>query len=523
MSATTRMAMGKRAWWKTAAVFVLLAAVMGALQWNWFAMPLERDEGEYAYAAWLTRTGKGVPYRDSFLQKPPMIVYTYALVEALVPGSDKAGFRVAGFLAALATAGLVWGLGRREFGGGAGVWAACLWMAFVQQYTLFNSVAANVEKFMVVPMLGAMAAVGAGERCPLRWGLAGTLAAAAVLYKPICAPVLVGYFLWRGGGTAGEWRGAWRWWGAAVLGGVAVLVATLGWFAWKGALGAMWECAVEYTGAYAKLSGHPLQGVVSWAAAFGTWKLGLIAGLTVAGALRCWRDGWKWAGVFALATGLAMSGLNGHYYLMALPFGAMLAGAGADRLPFRDGRWRQWGGAVLTVGLVVVLCGTGKERKGLVFSPRYLCRALYAGNPFPEAEGAGRAVASLCGEDGRVYVVGSEPEILWYARRKGVSRFAISYPLAIGTGYEGKYQTEALAALDETPPDVVVVARTRMGFLGDPEAYDGYLKEVAARTLGAGYRLAWSFDERQGGWVVGGTWAERAREGSTLGVLAKGG
>ncbi|MBP5788048.1 MAG: glycosyltransferase family 39 protein, partial [Kiritimatiellae bacterium] len=144
---TGKTVMEKKRWWRTAAAFALLAAAAGALQWNWFSMPLERDEGEYAYAAWLMRTGKGVPYRDSFLQKPPMIVYTYGLVESLAPGSDKIGFRVAGFLAALAPAGLVWRLGKRDFGGRAGLWGAWLWVLFLQQLTMFNSVAANVEKF----------------------------------------------------------------------------------------------------------------------------------------------------------------------------------------------------------------------------------------------------------------------------------------------------------------------------------------------------------------------------------------
>lgn len=45
--------------------FLSLAVLAGALEWNWFAMPFERDEGEYAYGAWLLREG-GVPYRDSF-------------------------------------------------------------------------------------------------------------------------------------------------------------------------------------------------------------------------------------------------------------------------------------------------------------------------------------------------------------------------------------------------------------------------------------------------------------------------
>ena len=54
------------------------AGLLGLLlltQWNWFSMPFERDEGEYAYSAWLMKDG-GVPYRDAFLQKPPMVVYT---------------------------------------------------------------------------------------------------------------------------------------------------------------------------------------------------------------------------------------------------------------------------------------------------------------------------------------------------------------------------------------------------------------------------------------------------------------
>ena len=173
----------------------MLVAAMAALQWNWFAMPLGRDEGEYAYAAWLMRTGKGVPYQDSFLQKPPMIVYTYALVEALAPSSNKVGFRVAGFLAALATVGLVWRLGRREFGGRTGEWAAWLWVVFAQQLC-FSPVEANVEKFMVVPLLGAMALADRGERRGWRWGLAGALAGVAVLYKPICLPMLGVYFVW---------------------------------------------------------------------------------------------------------------------------------------------------------------------------------------------------------------------------------------------------------------------------------------------------------------------------------------
>lgn len=35
------------------------------LRWNSFEMPFERDEGEYAYSAWILRRGI-MPYENSF-------------------------------------------------------------------------------------------------------------------------------------------------------------------------------------------------------------------------------------------------------------------------------------------------------------------------------------------------------------------------------------------------------------------------------------------------------------------------
>lgn len=526
-------------WRKKAAGFLALAAVMGVLQWNWFAMPLERDEGEYAYAAWLIRTGKGVPYRDSFLQKPPGIVWTYWLVETLAPESDKVGFRVAGFLASMATAWLVWRLAQRELGGRAGVWGAWLWAAFSQQWSMFNSVAANVEKFMVVPMLGAMAMAGRGERRWWRWALAGGLAAAAVLYKPICVPVLVGWFFWavlakprqRTGGspptpsmarpTAALQEAAGRL-GWLTLGGGAAAAAALGWFAWKGALGAMWECAVEYTGAYAGLA-NPFRDAWTWGKTFATWKLGMIVALAFGGLALRRREGWPWMALFVVASLVGMTDLNGHYYLMALPLAAIGAGAGIDRLASWFGQGKDRGCRLWGMGMSVAAFGalmTGMEGAVLVLgcTPRQLSAILYNGNPFVEAEDAGKAVSWLCSADGTVHIMGSEAEILWYARRKSTTRFVIAYPMTLPTRYARQYQKEALEKLREEAPAVVVSVRTWMGFLGPPEVSAGYFRDTAEMILGGGYRLEWSFVQELGGWVQGGDWGDRVKAGASMGI-----
>ena len=61
-----------------------VALLFLALRWNSFNLALIRDEGEYAYAGNLLRHGLA-PYQHAFLQKPPMIAYTYALAGILAP------------------------------------------------------------------------------------------------------------------------------------------------------------------------------------------------------------------------------------------------------------------------------------------------------------------------------------------------------------------------------------------------------------------------------------------------------
>ena len=47
-----------------------------ALRRHGLSLPLISDEGEYAYEARLMIQG-GVPYRDAYCQKPPMIFFLY--------------------------------------------------------------------------------------------------------------------------------------------------------------------------------------------------------------------------------------------------------------------------------------------------------------------------------------------------------------------------------------------------------------------------------------------------------------
>lgn len=311
--------------------------------------------------------------------------------------------------------------------------------------------------------------------------------------------------------------------GWLVVGGGAAAGAGIGWFAWKGALGAMWECAVEFTGAYAQMGGNPFEAGWYWFTGAGHWKAVAILGLTACGiAVRRKDGGIPWGAVFAVAWLVAMGDIvGGHYYIMALPPAAMLAGAGMDCMVQRSGRG-VWRGAMATAGIVAVLMAGG-EGRALRYTPSRLVREMYGGEPFAEAEEAGRVVTEMCPEGGTVHVIGSEPEILWYARRKCATRFDIAYPLTLPTRFAAAFQKEAARALEERRPDVAVFVRTAGGFGGREvmvqPPFGWYLGTMAGVVFGGDYELERAhMPGRDGGWVQGGKWEGRMAEEADLGI-----
>ena len=138
------------------------------------------------------------PYANSFLQKPPLIIYTYYFSHLLNPFSVS-GPRVVGFLFTLATCILLALSARKLYGARAGWFALCL-SPILLLAARFGALAANTEKFMLLPLTGLISLYVFKKERENVWvyfcaGLLGTL---AILYKPIALlPVtfLLAYWL----------------------------------------------------------------------------------------------------------------------------------------------------------------------------------------------------------------------------------------------------------------------------------------------------------------------------------------
>src|SRR6266446_5775150 len=110
----------KRQWaWMLVGLTILLVA---AVRVHLRAMPLERDEGEYAYAGQLILQGVP-PYKEVYNMKLPGTYAAYALIMAIF-GQSPSGIHLGLALMNVISIVLVFLIGRRLLDEAAGVGAA---------------------------------------------------------------------------------------------------------------------------------------------------------------------------------------------------------------------------------------------------------------------------------------------------------------------------------------------------------------------------------------------------------------
>lgn len=424
-------------------------------------LPLERDEGGYAYIAQRWLLGE-VPYKHSFDQKPPGIAMAYAAVLSIF-GETPAAIHWGAALYGLGTLAFLILLGSGLGSSSAGLSAGLLGAFLLADRCVLGS-AANTETFMILPLCGALFAVlSAMEKDSLRWSaLTGALGAAACLFKQSAA---LNFFFCLG--LLAAFPGRRRERSLALLaGGAGVVLPVLAYFTWHGALGELYDCVIGYNlryGAKVPFAQYPARFWISFSGTLVSfWPVYMLAGIGLANIMG--RKRWILCGWFlACAAGAALGGFfREHYFIQVLPPIALLAGLGAaafKRLPAG------------MVALAVVGYGVGTSawyyRPG---PPAEKSRRLYGANPFPESVEVADFISANSGPQDEVFIFGSEPQILFYARRKTPSRYIYSYPLVTPFADTLERQREALADVERAAPRFIVTSFVTSSLLASSRA-----------------------------------------------------
>src|SRR6476659_5118819 len=138
------------AWWTLA---VIVFGFVLAIRIRLVGIPLERDEGEYAYAGQLLLQGIP-PYKLAYNMKFPGTYGAYALIMALF-GQTIVGIHLGLLLINAATILLIFLLCRRLINSIAGIAAAMTYAVLSVSPSVFGF-AAHGEHFLMLPALGGM-------------------------------------------------------------------------------------------------------------------------------------------------------------------------------------------------------------------------------------------------------------------------------------------------------------------------------------------------------------------------------
>src|SRR5258707_5957015 len=89
-------------------------------------------------------------------------------------------------------------------------------------------------------------------------------------------------------------------------------------------------------------------------------------------------------------------------------------------------------------------------------SPEKIVRSEYGGNPFPEAIAFGKYIKDHSEADARMAVLGSEPEIYFYAQRHSATGYIYTYGLMEPQKYARQMQEEMIHEIESARPRFLV-------------------------------------------------------------------
>jgi 4-amino-4-deoxy-L-arabinose transferase-like glycosyltransferase len=473
-------------WCWLAILFVIIASVI--IRGRLLSVPLERDEGEYAYIG--QQMLKGVaPYASGFSMKLPGIHAVYALIlEAF--GQTQTGVHLGLLVANLAAIFLIFLLAKKLFNPIAGV-AAAASFAIMSLAKSVMGLSANAEHFVILPVLiGVLVILGITQN--RRYSLlfiAGLLMGLAFIIKQhgvffaIFGAVYLLYFDLRNRAIAGKRIVASQ---VVFATGVVVPFGVTCLFFWQaGVFKEFWFWTFTYAHKY--VTSMPLylgrelfatqsklivnDNILIWLLAL----MGLLIVLLktyfrVRAPFIC---GFLVFSFFTICPGYFF---RGHYFILLLPVVAVLAGAGVSGLTellFKRSSMF-WRGVVITLaGLAIAGFSLFWQRAYLFcLTPTAVSRLIYDGNPFPESLEIAKYIKQNSKPDETIAVFGSEPQIYFYADRRAATRYLYVYPLMERNEYTLDFQAGMAQDVENAEPEWIVFVSIQGSWIEKPESVD---------------------------------------------------
>jgi 4-amino-4-deoxy-L-arabinose transferase-like glycosyltransferase len=181
-----------------------------------------------------------------------------------------------------------------------------------------------------------------------------------------------------------------------------------------------------------------------------------------------------------------------HYFLLVLPAAAVLVGLAAAALERSLEEVLSPAGRAVAVVALAALAGAQAlyAHRAILFesSPRESSRLTYPQQPFVESVDVASYIRSRTEPSDRIAVLGSEPQIYFYARRRGGTGYLYTYPMMEPQPFARRMQDEMIAEVEAAQPLFVVFVTATGSWMARQES-DLAIVDWANRFVKEKYRL----------------------------------
>ncbi|HEY2342250.1 MAG TPA: glycosyltransferase family 39 protein [Chthoniobacteraceae bacterium] len=484
--------------WLLWAVLALAVVTSVGIRLRLRDFPLERDEGEYAYAGQLILEGIP-PYKLAYNMKMPGTYVGYAALMAVF-GQTPAGIHIGLIVVQLATLALLFVLARR-FVGESGAVIATAAYALMTLSPSYLGLAAHATHFVVLPALAGFLVLLWKEEHSSPWaclasgclfGIAFLMKQPGVVFGMFGGLYLV-YLQLRSRPFPKNLAVA----RIACFAGGCILpfLAVCFWMACAGVFGNFWYWTISYARAYEAVLPfsvgletfqHSFQPMV--AAAPFLWALaafGLVVVCFEAGSAnrRLFLLGFLVFSFLGVCPGLYF---RNHYFIVLLPALTLLMGAGVSWAEKRLAETQDGAQArFLPFILATLACALSLYPNRKVFfwdSPNEACQQIYGGNPFVESLEIARYLEEHTTKSDTIAVIGSEPQIYFYSHRHSATGQIYTYPLMEAQPFAREMQDKMINEIERSKPKYYVLVQTPLSWLAGPNS-DQHIVEWAGEEM----------------------------------------
>ena len=489
-------------------VIVLLGVIVlfGAIRWRLADAPLERDEGEYAYAGQLILEGIP-PYQLAYNMKLPGTYAAYAGILAIF-GQTSGGIHL-GLLFVNAVSGMMlYVIAAWMFGRLAGAISGASFILLSTHQAVLGF-AAHATHFVVVSALVGLilllrAEQSKGTFCLFLSGLA--FGVAFLMKQP---GILFGVFgiFYLGLSRRPKCKAEWAFWmkkmAVFLLGGVLPFAMTCGLLYRAGVFNHFWFWTFSYAREYAT--------TMSWRggmtfltrnfsevflAAPEIWIIAAVGILALISDRTARPHGMFVFGLLAFSLAAVCPGLyfRPHYFILLLPVVALLTGVAVacivHLLQARfNSRWALLVPCIAFAGAWTLALAANREVY-FEFDPLEAFRYSYFPSPFQEALPVAEYLKEHTAPTETVLVFGSEPEIYFYAHRHSATGYIYTYSLTEDQPYWPVMQRQMMQEVEANRPAYVVFVNVKFSWI-----YAANSPQVAALSAWFDQYMARDFQE----------------------------